>query len=87
MNNHLGPAMTAWQLHPTEPDTWQVFAAWGQCIAVLRPAAGTEHWEGAIRPRPEQFYPGVRINSIPSREDGISLIGRELADHWPEVSR
>lgn len=65
--------MTAWQLHPTEPNTWQVFAPWGQCIAV-------------IRPRPDQLYPGVRITSCPSREAGIAVIARELAVHWPEVA-
>lgn len=78
--------MTAWQLHPTEPNTWQVFAPWGQCIAVIRPEAGSEHWEGVIRPRPDQLYPGVRITSYPSREAGIAVIARELAVHWPEAA-
>lgn len=78
--------MTAWQLHPTEPDTWQVFAPWGQCIAVIRPQAGSDHWEGAIRARPDQLYPGVKITSCPSREAGIAVIARELTTHWPEVA-
>lgn len=76
----------AWQLHPTEPDTWQVFAAWGHCIAVIRPQAGTEHWEGAIRPRPDRLYPGVKITSCPSQSAAMGVIGRELLQHWPEVT-
>ena len=78
--------MTAWRLHPTEPDTWQVFAPWGQCIAVIRPQAGTEHWEGAIRPRPNQAYSGAKITSCPSQSAAMGVIARELASHWPEVS-
>lgn len=78
--------MTTWQLHPTEPDTWQVFAPWGQCIAVIRPQAGTNCWEAAIRPRDTQLYSGVKITSIPSREAGLAVIARELAAHWPEVT-
>ena len=36
--------MTAWQLHATEPDTWQVFAPYGQCLAAIRPqAAGDDN--------------------------------------------
>jgi hypothetical protein len=77
--------MTSWQLHPTEPDTWQVFSPWGKCIAVIAPKAGTKHWEGAIRPRPDQLYPGVRITSCPSREAAIGAIATELATHWPEL--
>lgn len=78
--------MTAWQLHPTEPDTWQVFAGWGQCIAVIRPQEDGERWESAIRPRPDQHYLGVKISDCPSREAGIAVIARELATHWPEVT-
>lgn len=77
---------TTWELHPTEPDTWQVVAPWGQCIAVIRPQDGTDFWEGAIRPRDEQHYPGVKITSCPSREAGIAVIAKELAIHWPEVT-
>lgn len=78
--------MTAWQRHHTEPDTWQVFAPYGQCIAVIRPQAGTEHWEGAIRARTDQLYRGLKITSCPSREAGMTVIARELAKHWPEVA-
>lgn len=77
---------TTWELHPTEPDTWQVVAPWGQCIAAIRPQDGTNFWEGAIRPRDEHRYPGVKITCCPSREAGIGLIAKLLATHWPEVT-
>lgn len=80
-------ASTVWQLHATEPDTWQVFLPWGQCAAVIRPQADTDGlWECAIRPRPDQLYPGVKIDNCPSREAGIAVIIRELQQHWPEVT-
>lgn len=79
--------MTAWQLHATEPDTWQVFLPWGQCVAAIRPQAGTDGlWEGAIRPRPDQLYPGVKVTHCPGKAAAMGVIGRELQQHWPEVA-
>lgn len=78
--------MTTWRPHPTEPNTWQVFAGWGHCIAVIRPQKDGEQWEAAIRPRPDRHYPGMKISNFPNREAGIAVIARELAMHWPEVA-
>ena len=79
--------MTAWQLHKTEPDTWQVFAPYGQCLAAIRPqGTGDDNlWECVIRPRPDQLYPGVKVANCPGKDAAMGVIGRELQQHWPEA--
>jgi hypothetical protein len=66
--------MTAWQLHATEPE--------------VRPqGTGDDNiWEGVIRPRPDQLYPGVKVANCPGKDAAMGVIGRELRQHWPEVA-
>ena len=80
--------MTAWQLHATEPDTWLVFAPYGQCLAAVRPQGTGDNnlWEGVIRPRHDQLYPGVKVANCPGKDAAMGVIGRELRQHWPEAA-
>ena len=76
---------TPWQQHPTEPDTWQLFAGWGDCIAAIRLSPddnGT--WEGIVRPRSGRSF-GFIVRGCLSREHAIRDVTRELRQQWPEV--
>jgi hypothetical protein len=77
----------AWQAHPDSPDAWCVYSSCGTCIAAVAPQLDADgYWQGVIKPRLDQLYPGIRIDHCPSREQAMGVIGRELSQHWPEVA-